>query len=798
MIYDVPGESDPYSDNISWPSGQLPEWKDKLFDFQVNQPNSEGLITDFFKKASLGTFNVLGERVINNTNPNKPIQISKALIDNSPSFDNALFSILNSNSSFLTNQGNAISSFDLWTKTADYEVKSQVPNQKIDHLMIICRNHPELPSNNGYAEYLISNSLSLFTYNLDTYSEFCANGTIPLKILTHEFSHCLFGDNAFHAGGGNSDYFSNFFNLQGGWSTMGGANTSLMTFNGWDRFRLGWKPSANSDFIMAHDQNNDQYINSDIDPSTSVNSEHNYVLRDFATNGDVVRIKLPNLPNTESQQWIWIENHKLKSSNNFELDRFFYDYAACIEPANSGLYMFYQIDRNSVNSLAGKADYIKSIDAEGFYDLSFSQNELVNNCVNSTYNFAYKKILPNPFSGFKETEEMRTYDVITGLTKGVLPIIEELNNGNYEMHLQLQGDSKDAFRINYKSKIGIGSNPALVNTMTDACNLGNEMYLDNMTNKPKSPNNRVIYLNGLSIEITEQLTNGDIKLKIELDDVEVNNDTRWAADNIVLNAIPSSSGNSLILKPGITVSIDRSLSVNRLLSPENFRHDPNEPEKPLFNSPTVLTVKPTAKIEMQAASNLVIENGSTLKLNNTAEINVLPNAHIEVKSNGILDLEAGSLVKLAENATILVHDGGKIIIRDGAVLQLQKNSQLLIEQDGVWGQGELVIENSQTDFGLILGDVNDGANTTECLINGKLTLGTGVDFTYKGSGFYTFGEYFNVNFEDPASKVNLVGLSQNNLLINIECAEIDFRNHDVNIDKGLISYQNTGLTQITQ
>ena len=576
-------------------------------------------------------------------------------------------------------------------------------------------------------------------------------------------------------------------------------NSSLLTFNGWDRYRLGWKPNGNSDLIMAHDDNGLQFVNADIDPSTSSSSIFEFTLKDFSNSGDVARIKLPFLPANEFQQWIWIENHQLKANNGFVLDKFFYeDDFTCVDNSSPGLYMYYQIERDDPTVFSGNADYIKAIDAEGFYDVILGQSTITNNCVNDAEFLPYKKILPNPFTGFKETEDIRSINNNTQTAiLGILPAIEEINNGIFSKQLQYQGDSKDAFSINYKNKIGVGTNPSFLNTLTDvSVGLSTETYIDNSSFLPVIPNNRVIYLNGISVEITEQLANGDIKIRVRLDDVEVNNTTRWAADNIVLNPVASPSGNSLVLKTGSVINLDRSRSNNRYKVLEEFLIEPNSTAENLFNSPTVLTVKPNAKIEMQAVSNLIIENGSTLKLNNASEINMLPNAHIEVKSNGILDLEAGSLVKLAENATILVHDGGKIIIRDGATLMLQKNSQLLIEQDGVWGLGELVIENTQTDFGLILGDVNDGPNNTECRINGKLTLKNGANFTYKGSGFYTFGEYFNTNFEDPSSKVNLVGLSQNNLLIKIECAEIDFRNHDVYIDKGLLSYQNTGLMQI--
>jgi len=405
----------------------------------------------------------------------------------------------------------------------------------------------------------------------------------------------------------------------------------------------------------------------------------------------------------------------------------------------------------------------------------------------------------NLFPKNETTEDLRLNGVVNSIyTK------DPSTNTNIITHKRI-GDRNVAFNCEGncgalgKKIFGMATNPAPLPIYT----LDNQTAeVDQNSSSWKSFETRVIKLNGISITILEEnfepqnYGNGAVKVKVKWDDYNIDQDTRYCGEIELLPHQFDNSLPSMVLLNGKQLNIDRGKSPTRQYNPFDYKTEPNSPNLKLFTDSTVLTLKPNSKIEMQAASNLIIENGSKLKLNNAAEINMLANAHIEVKSNGILDLEAGSLIKLAENATILVHDGGKIIIRDGATLMLQKNSQLLIEQDGVWGQGELVIENTQTDFGMSLGDVNDGPNNTECRINGKLTLKNGANFTYKGSGYYTFGEYFNTNFEDPASKVNLVGLSQNNLLIKIECAEIDFRNHDVNIDKGLLSYQNTGLMQI--
>ena len=792
----------PVAGNPGWAAHSLPIWANEIADVNPPAGDATGVLTRYFQLASSGDLNVLGDYLLSPSNGGIfSVNSTTGIVGPTE----AITAVNASMTGIITGNGlNDITDFDKWTITGPGLVKttpSVESPKKYDHVMFICRNGKGSDGlgNNGTGFGSYSLPSSLLGFNSNTHSNFGAYDAFPFNIIRHEFSHFLYGDNRFHTAGGGWGDGPNYWiqNLVGGWSNMGLYGSSLNSWNAWDRQRLGWKEDGSSFEITARNQDNSSYLNGDINPLNPGDAGI-YTLRDFVLYGDAIRIKLPFTdPINEYPEYIWIENHQGKSLNNVSFDKWQHEGpgSPCVDPLIAGLYCYIQIDkdiRSSINSndvFGGYSDYLRPITADGSWDREYETTPIFNTCVSWNNSRSFTKKLSNPLSGICDQEpypiDIDSDNILN--RNDQLENFVEKNGNTYHEKLFAYGNSRHAFTLTGNNKISIGSNPSSASMM-------NLVSLD-APGVANAKNLRKIYLNGISVEILSQSGN-EIKVQIRFDDVEIKNNIRWAADNIVLNPINTSHNNSLIINSGYTLNLDRSKTPSRLALPETFYTEPNTIPEKLFNSPTVLTVKPTAKIEMQAASKIIIENGSTLKLNNAAEINMLPNAHIEVKSNGVLELEAGSLVKLAENATILVHDGGKIIIRNGAKLMLQKNSQLLIEQDGVWGQGELVIENTQADFGISLGDISDGANTTECLINGKLTLGAGVDFTYKGSGFYTFGQYFNVNFTDPLSRIFLNGLHENNLLIKNQCNEIDFTNHDVIITNGTIEYGAIGLMQL--
>lgn len=126
--------TDPFPGGSSgWPSGQMPTWKDNLLDPQISAA-PQGELTRYFKQASFGNFNVLGDYVVNPANPNACITMPAV----SYSLDEAgaisyINNLLGNNLS--TNSGlNSIADFDLWSTTSDglpkITVEKSIPKEK--------------------------------------------------------------------------------------------------------------------------------------------------------------------------------------------------------------------------------------------------------------------------------------------------------------------------------------------------------------------------------------------------------------------------------------------------------------------------------------------------------------------------------------------------------------------------------------------------------------------------------------------------------------------------------------------
>lgn len=121
-------------------------------------------------------------------------------------------------------------------------------------------------------------------------ASYCSFGThehIPTEIMRHEFGHQIFGDNSFHCAGGGSQ-MNYWIPMTGGWSAMGLANSSLLCWNAWDRQRFNWKGTGNIYTISARDMMGNE-VNGDLDINNP-NDAGVFILRDFVTTGDAIRI----------------------------------------------------------------------------------------------------------------------------------------------------------------------------------------------------------------------------------------------------------------------------------------------------------------------------------------------------------------------------------------------------------------------------------------------------------------------------------------------------------------------------
>ncbi|MFT3884372.1 MAG: hypothetical protein QM724_02750 [Flavobacteriales bacterium] len=650
VVYDKNPSRDPQPvPTNDWPKGQLPAWKDDLFDPRpLAQPKA--MVSRYYHDISLDDYTVLGDYV------DQLITIRESEHANFGDWSGNAWVAANRQATLHTAHGSTINDLDQWHDSSNPGMPKMAGADEphsYDHVMVILRNS-SLTHGQGSTD--AGSAGQLFGYPSDTQSRFGAMNGLPFEILKHEFNHLLLGGNNFHSAGGNAAQFSSYLlSLQGGWSMMGAASSSLLTACAWDRDRMGWGAKDAPYRINAHDAQGG-YVNSDLDPLAGDTGI--FILKDFVTQGDALRIRMPFLPEGEYRQWLWVENHQTYARNGSPTDRFHWENtnADCLSPAVPGLYMIMQIERENKSGpdlFGGYADYLHPLTACGYYDVSLT-DDTVPACPFGGQDRAYRKEARwmNPLSGNCE-QELPVYDrnkdgrversehFVMG--SGYQP------GGELVTDAALFGAARHAWSANSKRVLNIGSNPSSANILTLGCNNKREL------NKHAPPDNRTVYLNGIRIELQEQYANGDIAVRVCTGDTRLTEDTRWCADSIVLPPLRGRDGRSLTVSAGKRLLIDRSRTPTRMDLQETkggFSY---------FAPPTSFTIA--------SGASVLLERKSVLSLDNRSAMHLMPGAELVLDRTAKLHVASGS--------RIVVHRDAKVSARPKVLRKLRKRKQLI-------------------------------------------------------------------------------------------------------------------------
>jgi hypothetical protein len=658
VIYDTDTDPCPPEGTNGWRAGQLPSWKDELFDpFPSSAP--KGIVSTFFHESSFGNYIVTGDYLINPLHPEKPVQIlasqkvSAALVLKNAS----------DYTTFQTGNNFSVQDFDKWTMTHVGHPK-QTPGtdspMRYDHVMIIIRNS-NYPSNlSGWTSS--RSPAPLFGYESDTYSFFCTHELLPFNILLHEYSHMLFGGNNFHAGGSHSKKagYSYFPHIQGGWGMMGAAWKSFLTTNAWERRRLGWKPEIKQWFISTLDSAGTHEINADLD-ATNQTHEGVYLIRDFVSTGDAIRIRIPFLPENVFQQWLWIENHQTKAFNGSEFDVFQYQNQDCMDNAVPGLYMYMQIDKEEQTGrdiFAGHADYLRPLPANGLWDFKWDNDTIQNPwCINNNFYHPHsmKRGRENPFSGSHEMELVFGDYNLNGKIEIVeyrVPAIRK-EKGSFFPKLPILGAKEHAYTYTGNKLLSIGTNPSSGNLIS-AVSAGGEIK----TGQP--PNNRIAYLNGISVEILDipSPVAGAMFVKIRFDNYTIQRDIRWCADTIIFPESNDINPRILTLENRSTLHIDRGLTPTRILNPDTVSH------QLMYTKPTIFIIEKNTQLRVGRKSALRISNGS----------------ECIVEKGGKLMLDKGSKLIISEGSRLILSEGSEFTCEKGVKIRVKKGGSIIWEK----------------------------------------------------------------------------------------------------------------------
>lgn len=700
VFAEATGDDVPY-DTWPWQAGQMPPNADQMFDPNLLFSNSDftgqnrvsrpgitpttppsrptKIWSKFYYDASFENLVVLGDYYP------ELIQIPRASIQDKFHATELVLANLASRGALKSKTGLKIpEDFDSWTLTRNYDYKEKInrPDGKIDNLMIIWRVNSAVSkmSNSGYTSYSTSSTLPV-----NIYENICCFDFLSNVIISHEFSHNLLGGNSYHTGGGEGST-RHFMTGVSGYSIIASYYHNLVSCNAWDRYNLGWKSSANVPDIHAQSLNGST-VNGDITyriPSaaelqtSSAPTTQEYVLRDFITTGDAIRIKLPYLQeggNTVESQWIWVENHAK------DTEKMYY-------PKNLNQPMGIRI--NLQIGAEGFAPYGKSMRTNYYVPFSrfgrwdfdvvrkpILQRSLGQGIIDSLF-------IPEILEPISSTSN-KYYTATTSSDKSNAftgnSLLERLNydaNGDY----QLQDNEFFTIQNVYKDGIQLGTDHPIFGNDYDAFQVSDVLSLatnpsttpwltngsdaDNTLTSLDARDNRKIYLNGLKITIKEKRADGSMVVAVTQGFYNVDKDQRWCGDIVLNEKVDLSANKKISLALGLTPIVKKNLiKIN---------------QKYYYTEPTVLTCKKNAvlslggnaTIEVDSLCALVLQEGCFLEKAGSGY------ASIRIKRGGTLIMEPNVTLK-GSGLSIIVEDGAyacipqtlprNLIFRNNSTLQ---------------------------------------------------------------------------------------------------------------------------------
>ena len=623
-----------------WPAGRLPAWKKDLFS---GKKNGDALMTQYFRQASFGNFTVTGDyldtlitvNISDVRNHRNRVVTQEAFANNW--YKRRVLAQVNAIEEPEFGFGSKLSDFDRWTFAGGGQPKIEEKNGKIDLIMLIWRNiHvANLGDHSGFVSP--GNFGTVFGASTDMYSIFRTSNFRPDVICRHEFSHMLYGGNNFHtANGGVGSRM--FIPTVGGYSNMSASDSYSKTWNAWDRERLGWKNPKNDYLLQAICAETGKPFETNLEYGQELCGDGTFILRDFIDHGDVIKIKLPYLPDGKRNQYLWLENHQIREGN--------YDHPKREAP---GLYTYITVGKDTREGKGVFGDnnnYLWPIAAEGNYDFILGGEKKQHLILDSRRS--------NPFTGYnylmrivtdKDGDgQIRVTNDIRPKTEYTLPNKLIVNGREMpESYFTYQtypifGTRGIPYRADTAwSKMGISHNPAAVPVLTHS----------GARSVPQRDNRR-IYLNGLSIEVLEQRRNGDMVVKIRWDDHDIVKPVRWCGDILSQEKINVRSGSSITLDQGYTV--------------QEVRFVQELKGEKVFAKPTVMELAAGSELILNEFSQLWVKEGSSLIIRKGAKVVIAKNAGIEIDNGAYLYVEEGAEIEYQ-------HRKSKIVRKDGGVFQ---------------------------------------------------------------------------------------------------------------------------------
>lgn len=701
IIYDQTPVNDPFPNSSStvWSSvtndfinTNPPTYLLSLFDTNIQTSgNYNGVVSRFYSESSFNQLILLSDFIIVNI---KQSQITP----NNPGSSFSYSTLMNAVVTYINTRGfqtyyghNSGSEYDKISGNSFGLPKPTQSDSNIDLTCFLIRNITDnfggLHSGSGVTGVTPSVALTIagqsYGYNNVT-CQAIGEGDITRyrrSILTHELAHLFLGDNSFHTSGSvtnNDNYANTFIGGQSGYSLFEG----MISCNAYERWRLGWHGPTNNNYQIA--SNN---VESDI--TEKFIGEREFLLRDFVTYGDAIRIKLPYKDSEQaSNQYIWIENHQMNKNNKMDY-HIYADANPCRDPDQAGIYAYYQVGKDILESTlyndvfpSNEKDNLRIISAEGNYNLIYRTS--IEDCLGWSGGAGrpqFEYISPNPLQGINDQNEAFSYN--TSLTSLQYPsdfkfVGSKIKNNILQNDLPWLGDKLDAFIPNPEIIMNVCTNPSPANTITYySTRNGNLMQI-----VTPERNTRKLYLTGLSIKmIDSDPTNTEMKAftaKVRWDDYDVKQDVNWTGD-IVLKE-------QLNLLQNKAITLQQSYTVNQM---------PKDPVSNNFAKTTYFTCESNSTFSMAANSVVSLKDKSSFIMNNNSTLTIQDGAIITVENGSTLQIKTGANLNVIGTGKIVVKSGGFICVESGASINLQDYASLIVlEEDAVLGANPSLFTNT--------------------------------------------------------------------------------------------------------
>lgn len=761
----------------NWTAGQLPDNADLYLDHVISS-NLTTKASQYYKDISLGELDVIGDYY------GEVVQLPCSMVNSASGDVRDIIDLLDdpvdgwqpaSDGNFYTANGINLDDFDMYNHYNSGIEKQLGQDGNIDVTIVLWRNYDGfLGCGSGYG---VGNVMykDLKHKKVRVYGSW---GLCPAKLLNPgyddmfiiEFFHALYGGNNFHTGGGEDSGAFMFTAASHSTSAQSGSSSHIV--NGWDRQFLDWR-GGRQHRISASNLSGQEVV-SDISVATHPNTTQ-FILNDFVTVGDAIRIKLPHFDwqanGDKKNQYLWLENHQ--QENEFDVTK---NYSTCGDWV-PGLHAYVQVGKELITGdIYGGSfpepndlnDWFFPLPAEGRHDYFYSdsdKNRSWENCQwAGNYSMPYSILfpdgsaLPNPLTGYSDA-----FGKINSNNDGTINQLDTWQPKYQKWYgvpvvgsppsptIPNWGDHLDPF-THTGQKMTISTNPAPMPVYTQR----------EGASGPSNYDNRSIHLNNISVKILDSdyynVGNSGPKsmhIEVRFNEKFIENDVRWCG-NVVLKNDPLDPHNRAMeinVKPYKCLLLDKGLSPTKL----------NEvtPGSKDFTDDSYLHILDGTKLTLQYYSKLKVSNGSTL----------------HVQSGGTLIIGFGAKIEVDATSTICIEEGATVIF------QSPTTSKIIVDGTPYFWNANLqniTLSSASTNY-FALNDITTGGTSPGVSMpsSGNVLLEAGNSIVMGPKTVITpnSGQLFLARIDDPYDCSNVDNYDEL-LPPDVPGSAADAHNHD--------------------